>query len=117
MSVSILPYFFNILFLTPNEDEIEAWNEMTKINVKHLVYELEVPQHKEVSQQDKMSQDDKTILILQEYICYAKKTRRFMEKENGQTQIDESTKMINIFKEFIRKIFSKDQAVGLPGPV
>lgn len=37
MSVSILPYFFNVLFLTPNEHEKEAWNEMTKINVKHLV--------------------------------------------------------------------------------
>ena len=118
MSVSILPYFFNILFLTPNEDEIEAWNEMTKINVKHLVDELDkVPQHKKVSQQDKMSQDDKTILILQEYICYAKKTRRFMEEENGQTQTDESTKTINIFTKCFRKIIPKDQAVGLSGPV
>ena len=97
MSVSILPYFFNVLFLTPNEDEKKAWNEMTKISVKDLVDELDKDpqpsnvQHDEDSQHDEVSQQDKIILILERYICNAKKTRRFIDEENGQTQIDEPT--------------------------
>ena len=85
ISVSLLPYFFNVLFLTLNEHEKETWNEMIKVNVKHIVDEL-----------DNDPELDKTILILQRYTCNAERTGR-SDEESGPTQDEEggSTEVVS----------------------
>ena len=72
ISVSVLPYFFNVLFLTLNEHEKEAWNEMIKVNVKHIVDELD--NDRELSN---------TIFILQRHICSAEKIEKSDEGNQG----------------------------------
>ena len=83
MSISVLPYFFNVLLPTlSNEHEEEAWNEMIRVNVKHLVDEIEL---------DKGQKLDKSILILQRYTCNVKKKNEESEQTEGSQQLTQRT--------------------------
>ena len=82
ISVSVLPYFFNVLFLTLNEHEKDTWSEMIKVNVKHIVDELD--------NDPELKKDlHKTILTLQRYTCNAERIWR-SDEESGLAQDEES---------------------------
>ena len=92
ISISVLPYFFNVLFLTLNEHENKTWKEMIKVDVKHIVDEL-----------DKDQKLDKTILILQRYICNVERTGRSDEESEPTAEmyytLENLKRVLNLFSK------------------